>query len=126
MTEPSIENLLAPFKQTGSLEARYSLLLKLARQAPKLNAHWQQEQYLVSGCEANVWLIKTEQGFIAGSDSRLLHAIVYIICTAANDCGHIDTLDVQGLLDQLRLGHFISSSRSNGLKSIEKAIKQWR
>ena len=122
----ALEKLLAPLQDCQSTQARYAALLKLSRQAPKLGSKWQNEDFLVSGCEARVWIGYENERFVGGSEARLLQAIVYVICVAANQCQNIEDLQVKSLLDSLQLGHFISSSRANGLKAVEQRIKKWK
>jgi cysteine desulfuration protein SufE len=121
----SLAQVLAPLYHCDSVQARYAALLALSRQAPKLDVKWQQDAFLVSGCEAKVWIGYENGLFVGGSEARLLQAIVHVLCLAANECIDINELQVNELLDSLELGHFISASRTNGLKAVEQRLKTW-
>ena len=111
-------------------QARFDLLLSLGKRLPTLAKAYRTEENRVSGCESNVWLIATQQAdlswkFAIDSDARLMRGISYLILSAIQHQSSttLKTLNTDQLLQACDLNHYLSPSRTNGVKAIVERIK---
>ncbi|MDT8307992.1 MAG: SufE family protein [Bacteroidales bacterium] len=120
--------IVQAFNQFGDWMDRYNYLIELGKSMPPMDANYKTKQYLISGCQSQVWLHAfLDDGlvtFTADSDAAIPKGIAAILVhvfsgerpedIAAADLGFIDKL---GLKDHL------SPTRSNGLLAMIKQIK---
>lgn len=124
------EILIEQFNQAKGWQNRQKLLLKLAKLNPEFPSLLKTEQYLISGCESQVWLISQTINhklyIMADSDARTVRGLLVILLSALNGkvLSEIQDFDLNAYLRALSLDQFISASRSHGLTLITEHIKQ--
>lgn len=112
------------FEQQQGWEQRYRLLLQLAKKMPVMPIAGKADEFKVSGCESQVWLIHQEIAgqhyFIADSDARLIKGLLTLMLGLANGkpLSELQSLKVSEILTQLQLDKHLSQSRNNGLSAV--------
>jgi cysteine desulfuration protein SufE len=124
------EQMLTLFTQHRGWEAKYRQLMLLGKQLPVQDQALRQNQYLVKGCESQVWLyhqqIEGQLRFYADSDARIVKGLLMVVLVLFNGLNQaqIQDCDVQGYFAQLDLLKHLSPSRSNGINAIIEQIRQ--
>ncbi len=76
------------FSDADTSNAWQRVVFKLARELDKLPATYQVDDYLLKGCDTNVWIVYQEIDghiyFMAGADSRILKGLLAIVLTPLN------------------------------------------
>lgn len=112
-------------------EGKYRQIMQLGKQLPALPDENKQDEYLVKGCESQVWLhhAKDAKGcfhFAADSDARIVKGLVVIVLSAfdGKTAEQIAQFDIQNYFATLDLLKHLSPSRSNGIHAIVEEIKK--
>lgn len=107
---------------------KYQYLVEMGRSLPLINPQYRTENYLITGCQSQVWLhASMENGlvnFTADSDAIITKGIVYLLIRVLS--GHSpDEILNAGLsfIDQIGLKDHLSPTRANGLLSMVKQMK---
>lgn len=116
------------FSKANSWEQKQRAVFHMSRQLVKLPSKFKSEDYLVAGCEANVWMtfqiIDGKIYFLADSDSRIVKGLLGILLAAVNGVSpqKFSDFELNVYLSQLGLENYLSESRTSGLGVIEKEI----
>ena len=112
-------------------QSRFNYLMSLGDQLPPLPMMFRTPAHHVTGCEANVWLVSEQLTdnhwrFAIDSDSRLIKGIAYLLLAgiqgqAKND---IQSFEITGLLEQCKLDHYLTPTRTNGIRAILSRIQE--
>jgi len=110
-------------------DKRYEVLIEMGRRLPHFPAHLKIEENLVQGCQSNLYLhAEIEKGkisFLAESDALISAGLAALFISIYNHETPKTILTASlGFLDQLNLYLPLSPGRSNGLNSIQLAMKQ--
>jgi cysteine desulfuration protein SufE len=110
-------------------EERYKYIIDLGKELPPMPESFRTEEFLVRGCQSQVWLVdEIHDGrlfFQADSDAFIVKGLLGVVLAAFNGKtpGEILAFDVDGYFGQLDLLQHLSSTRGNGLKAMVKRIK---
>lgn len=127
----NIEELIENFEFLGDWEDRYRYIIELGRKLPEFNAEHRVENYLVRGCQSQVWLICEKQGallsFNADSDAHIVRGLLGIILMMYSNKSAQDILgvDAKAVFKELGLDQHLSPSRANGLNSMVQRIQAY-
>ncbi|WP_181014791.1 MULTISPECIES: SufE family protein [Aeromonas] len=129
--EPDANSIRQQFAAAHGWENQYRLIIQLGKQLPALPGEWQQEAFLLKGCESQAWL-KGEKGedgnwhFACDSDARIVRGLIVIVLAALNHqpAAAIQSFDMEGYFTELGLEKHLSPSRGNGLRAIVLAIRE--
>jgi len=120
---------LGLFESQQGWQQRYALLMKWGSQHQGLAPADRNEQYLLAGCESNVWL-KAEYStdtisWQAGSDARIINGLIALILALieGKTAAEVADLDFEALFDQWGMNRHLSQSRGNGLRAITEQIQ---
>lgn len=111
-------------------EDRYKYIIDLGKELPPMDAGLRIDQYLVRGCQSQVWLIDEWRDnklfFQADSDAFIVKGLLGVVLAAFNGKtpGEILAFDIDAYFGQLDLLQHLSSTRGNGLKAMVKRIKE--
>ena len=105
--------------------------MTLGKELPAFDSKWQQEEFLVQGCESKTWLLHyqdplTKQHFWAfDSEARIVKGLIILILAQVNGFTweELASATPELLLNELQLQQNISQSRSNGLLAVLDRIK---
>ncbi len=110
-------------------EDRYKYIIDLGKELPPLPESFRTEEYLVRGCQSQVWLVDEWRDgklyFRADSDAFIVKGLLGVVLAAFNGKtpGDILSFDVDAYFTKLDLLQHLSSTRGNGLKAMVKRIK---
>lgn len=107
---------------------KYNYLIEIGKTIPLIDEQYKQKQYLISGCQSQVWLHATyEDGkifFTADSDAVITRGIVHLLIRVFTGQTPEDILEADlGFIDEIGLKEHLSPTRANGLVSMIKQIK---
>lgn len=110
-------------------EERYKYIIDLGKELPEMDVRLRTDEYLVRGCQSQVWLVDEwrvgKLFFQADSDAFIVKGLLGVVLAAFNGKtpGEILAFDVEAYFAQLDLLQHLSSTRGNGLKAMVKRIQ---
>lgn len=132
MTEPvPLDEIVESFSFFDDWEDKYRFIIDLGRNLPELPQSQRREEYLVRGCQSQVWLIATvdpESHRIhleIDSDAHIVRGLIAIVLAAYDGKTTSDVLafDIEGLFNDLELLKHLSPTRGNGLRAMISRIR---
>lgn len=122
------EEIIADFSMFEDWESKYEYMIDLGKNLPLIDPKYKTEQYLIKGCQSQVWLhADLEQDkviFTADSDAIITKGIVAILINVFSGQKAIDILDANlDFIDKIGLKEHLSPTRANGLVSMIEQIK---
>ncbi|HZH54164.1 MAG TPA: SufE family protein [Sphingobacteriaceae bacterium] len=108
--------------------SKYEYIIQLGRELPLIDEQYKKEEYLIKGCQSQVWLhADFKDGkvfFTADSDAIITKGLVSLMVKVLS--GHtpqeIASSDLY-FIDQIGLKEHLSPTRANGLVSMVKQMK---
>lgn len=128
----TVDELIETFDLMDDWEEKYEFLIDLGRKLPPLSDEVMQDCNIVQGCQSRVWLVAdvtaTEPPQFeiqAGSDAQIVRGLVAILLIAYQGKTPQEVLDfdMEGLFQRLGFVKGLSRSRSNGLFSMVKRVR---
>ncbi|WP_062067448.1 SufE family protein [Cellvibrio sp. OA-2007] len=110
-------------------EERYKYIIDLGKDLPEMDASLRTDEYLVRGCQSQVWLVDEWRAgklfFQADSDAFIVKGLLGVVLAAFNGKtpGEILAFDIDAYFAQLDLLQHLSSTRGNGLKAMVRRIQ---
>lgn len=129
----SAEELLEDFEFIDQWQDRYRYIIELGDELDDMPEELKTEETRVQGCVSNVWLVLNADDenpprihFQADSDSQIVRGLVAILVMMCNGktAKEILALDITQVFEKLELRRHLSRSRSNGLHSMIKRLRQ--
>lgn len=125
------DKMIEMFTFAKGWEGKYRQIMLLGKQLPALPEADKDKQYLVEGCESQVWLHHKQDDdgrylFAADADARIVKGLLVIVIAAFNGKSAIEIaqFDVEQYFARLDLLKHLSPSRSNGIHAIVQQIKE--
>lgn len=124
----TVEDIIDSLGFFDNWEERYKYIIDLGKELPEMDASLRTDEYLVRGCQSQVWLIdELRDGklfFTADSDAFIVKGLLGVVLAAFNGKtpGEILAFDIDAYFAQLDLLQHLSSTRGNGLKAMVKRI----
>ena len=124
----TVEDIIDSLGFFDNWEERYKYIIDLGKELPEMDASLRTDEYLVRGCQSQVWLIdELRDGklfFNADSDAFIVKGLLGVVLAAFNGKtpGEILAFDIDAYFAQLDLLQHLSSTRGNGLKAMVKRI----
>ncbi len=125
----SIESLIDDFSFLDDWEDRYKYLIELGSQLPHFNDAQKVDQWKISGCQSQVWIIphfnQHTLSFQGDSDAIIVRGIIAVVLTIFNDksAQEILDIDVEEIFDKMGLKEHITPNRRSGMLSMVEKIK---
>ena len=109
---------------------KYNYIIELGKELPLIDSKYKTQQYLIVGCQSQVWLHASfENGiitFTADSDAIITKGIVNLLIRVLSGRTPKEILDAPlNYLDQIGIKNHLSPTRSNGLASMIKQMKMY-
>lgn len=107
---------------------KYNFIIELGKSLPLIDEKYKKDNYLISGCQSQVWLYADYKDgtvyFTADSDAIITKGIVNILIRALSGrtCDEIINADME-FINKIGLREHLSPTRSNGLNSMIKQMK---
>jgi cysteine desulfuration protein SufE len=128
----TVEELLSEFNDCLDRDERLQLILELGDDLDPLPEEEKTEANRVRGCQSNVWMVSrvvpgtpARIHFDADSDGQIVRVLIAVLLSLVNDKtpAEILAVDLDGIFKQLDLARYISHSRSSGLASMVKRVR---
>lgn len=129
MTIEHIEQqIIEEFEQFEDWMERYNYIIELGKNLPLIDDAYKTKQYLISGCQSQVWLHAAfEDGKViyrADSDAIITKGIVALLIRVLSGQTPDAIINTPLLfIDKIGLKEHLSPTRSNGLLSMIKQMK---
>ncbi|MCT4552321.1 MAG: SufE family protein [Alphaproteobacteria bacterium] len=127
-TIPEIEQDMSMFLDW---EDKYEYIIELGKELPDYS-DIRDENHIVEGCMANVWLVKERNhngtySIKLDGDAIIVRGLLYIISSLFNNKTRqeISDINAQDTLEKLALDSHLSSQRLNGLSAVIKKIQNF-
>ncbi|MBO6080390.1 MAG: SufE family protein [Bacteroidales bacterium] len=122
------EELIQEFEMFDDWMDKYNYIIELGKDMPMIDPQFKTEEFLISGCQSQVWLHPEEKDgklyFTADSDAIITKGIVNLLIRVLSGHTPQEILDNDlSYLDTIGLKNHLSPTRSNGLASMIKQIK---
>ncbi len=107
---------------------KYNFIIELGKSLPLIDEKYKTDNYLISGCQSQVWLYADYKDgnvyYTADSDAIITKGIVNILIRALSGrtCDEIINADME-FINKIGLREHLSPTRSNGLNSMIKQMK---
>lgn len=126
--EQKSEEIKDEFSMFDDWMDKYNYLIELGKNLPIIDEEYRRKQYLISGCQSQVWLHATYQDglihFRADSDALITKGIVQLLIRVLTGETPQAILDADlGFIDEIGLKEHLSPTRANGLTSMVKQMK---
>ncbi len=107
---------------------KYNYIIELGKSVPQIDQQYKQEKYLITGCQAQVWLhARYDEGkvyFTADSDALITKGIVALLIRVLSGQPPQDIVNADmTFIDEIGLREHLSQTRSNGLLNMIKQMK---
>ena len=113
MTITEIQNaIIEDFSFLESWEDRYEYMIDLGKSLPLIDPQYKTDEYLIKGCQSQVWLHADNQGDI-------IHFTAALSDQKAADILAAD----MSFIDKIGLKEHLSPTRANGLVSMIEQMK---
>ncbi len=122
------EQIMEEFSHFSDWMDRYNYIIELGKSLPVIDPQYKTEQYLISGCQSQVWLhARYEEGkivFTADSDAIITKGIVNLLIRVLSGQSPEDIINADmKYIDSIGLRDHLSPTRSNGLLAMIKQMK---
>ncbi len=131
MTMKEIEQeLISEFEMFDDWMDKYNYIIELGKELPMIDPQYKTPEYLIDGCQSQVWLHAELQDdkvlFTADSDAIITKGIVNLLIRVLSGRTPQEIIDNDlSYLDAIGLKEHLSPTRSNGLASMIKQIKMY-
>ncbi|MBQ6072003.1 MAG: SufE family protein [Bacteroidales bacterium] len=131
MTMKEIEQeLISEFELFDDWMDKYNYIIELGKELPMIDAQYKTPEYLIDGCQSQVWLhAELRDGqvfFTADSDAIITKGIVNLLIRVLSGRTPQEIIDNDlSYLDAIGLKEHLSPTRSNGLASMIKQVKMY-
>lgn len=125
----SVDDIVDSLGFFDNWEERYKYIIDLGKELPEMDASLRTDDYLVRGCQSQVWLVDEWRAgklfFQADSDAFIVKGLLGVVLAAFNGKtpGEILSFDIDAYFTELDLLQHLSSTRGNGLKAMVKRIQ---
>jgi cysteine desulfuration protein SufE len=133
-TEASAERAQAAIAEEfaffGDWTERYQYLIDLGRKLPPLPEALKVDEYKVTGCQSQVWLVPggdaRRMGFLATSDSSIVSGLIALLLRVYSGRSAAEILATEPrFIEAIGLAKHLSPTRSNGLASMLAKVKHY-
>ena len=126
------DDLIENFEFLDSWEDKYRYIIELGEKIEKIDEKYHTEEWMVKGCQSQVWLVpqKNADGklsFMGDSDAMIVKGLIAIVLTIYNDltANEIKKLAINDIFASIGLQEHLSPSRRNGLEAMIEKIKHY-
>ncbi len=122
------QEIISEFEMFDDWLDKYNYIIELGKSVPPIDEKYKNKQFLISGCQSQVWLhAKMDDGkvyFTADSDALITKGIVHILIRVLSGQRPDEIINAElDFIDKIGLKEHLSPTRSNGLVSMIKQMK---
>lgn len=131
MTIEAIQNeIIEEFSLFEDWMQRYEYMIELGKSLPLIAEQYKTDNYLIKGCQSQVWLHADYQEgkifFTADSDAIITKGIVALLVRVYSGYTPEEILAAKtDFIDQIGLKEHLSPTRANGLVSMLEQMKRY-
>lgn len=123
------EEIREDFALFDDWEERYNYLIDLGKDLPMIEAKNKTDECLIHGCQSRVWVHATEENglifYTADSDAIITKGIISLLIRVLSGQAAEDIITSElRFIDDIGLKEHLSPTRSNGLLSMIRQMKQ--
>lgn len=128
-----IDELSENFELLDNWEDKYRYLIDLGEKLPPFAEQHRTEEWKVSGCQSQVWLVpsvaekdgESRLTFAGDSDAAIVRGLIAVVLMlfSGKSREEILSLDVPAVFARLGLSDHLSPSRRNGLGAMVEKIR---
>ena len=109
---------------------KYNYLIEMGKELPLIDPKYKTPQYLISGCQSQVWLhadlVDGKVVFTADSDAIITKGIAHLLVSVLSNQTPEEIIQADlSYIDKIGLKEHLSPTRSNGLLSMIKQMKMY-
>lgn len=109
---------------------KYNYIIELGKSLPLIDPQYKTDQYLIPGCQSQVWLHATmNEGIVtfrADSDAIITKGIINLLIRVLSHRTPQEIVDAPlSYLDKIGIKEHLSPTRSNGLVSMIQQMKMY-
>lgn len=122
------DSIIEEFSLFDDWMDKYQYLIDLGKELPLTDEKYKTEEYLIKGCQSQVWVYAELQdgkvSFSADSDAIITKGIISLLIRALSNQTPQDILDCDlHFIEEIGLKENLSPTRSNGLVAMIKQMK---
>lgn len=132
MTITEIESeITEEFEMFSDWMEKYNYIIELGKSLPLIEPQFKKDNYLISGCQSQVWLhaeLNNQNHIIfkADSDAIITKGLVAILIRVLSDQSPDDIINAElNFIEQTGIREHFSPTRANGLNSMIKQMKMY-
>jgi cysteine desulfuration protein SufE len=124
------EELIEEFGLFDDWADKYEYLIDLGKKLPNLSETFKTEENVIKGCQSRVWLHAEKQGdqivFEADSEAVIVKGMISMLIRVLSHhtAEEIMQADLY-FIDQIGMSQHLAQTRSNGLLSMVKQMKNY-
>lgn len=124
------DQIIEDFSYYDDWMEKYEHIIQLGKELPLIDAQYKKEEYLIKGCQSQVWLnAECRDGkvyFSADSDAIITKGLVGLMISvlSGQQPADIAGADIY-FIDRIGLRNHLSPTRSNGLLAMLKQMKNY-
>ena len=124
------QQLVEEFSYFTDWMDKYNYIIELGKELPLIDAQYKTPQYLIAGCQSQVWLHADYNNskliFTADSDAIITKGIVNLLIRVLSNRTPQEILEAKlDFIDAIGLRAHLSPTRSNGLNAMLKQMKMY-
>ncbi|MDK2779164.1 MAG: SufE family protein [Pseudomonadota bacterium] len=128
-TDITTDDILDTLGFFDDWEERYKYIIDLGKQLPAMADSKKTEDYLLRGCQSQVWIDSASSNgiltFEADSDAHIVRGLLGVVLAAYNGKSAADILafDIDAYFGSIDLLKHLSPTRGNGLRAMVEKIR---
>lgn len=120
--------IVSEFEMFEDWTDKYNYLIELGKSIPEIDSKHKQSQYLIKGCQSQVWLHPSYKDgkvhFTADSDALITKGIVSLLLRVLSGRTPDEIINSDmAFIDKIGLKNHLSPTRANGLTNMIKQVK---
>jgi cysteine desulfuration protein SufE len=124
------DEIIEDFSYLDDWLEKYTYLIELGNDLEPLDAQYKTDQYLIKGCQSQVWFnMLYEDGVVklcADSDALIVKGLAYLVIQVLTDQSPQDIVSADlYFLDEIGVKQNLSPQRANGLLAMIGAIQKF-
>ena len=122
------DEIVDEFSMFSDWMDKYEYIIDLGKEAPPISPQYKTDDYLIRGCQSQVWLHAWKEDgkvhFEADSDAFITKGIVALLVRVLDGLNPEEILNTDlNFIDEIGLKDHLSPTRANGLVSMVKQMK---
>jgi cysteine desulfuration protein SufE len=124
------DEIVDEFSLLDNWEDKYEYIIDLGKKLEPLDAQFKIDENKIKGCQSQVWLVADERDgriyFKADSDAVIVRGLVSMLIRVLSEHTPQEILDSKlEFIDKIGMKNHLAQTRSNGLLSMVKQMKNY-